>query len=84
MHELRDYLANVRRDAFIRHFCRKLLGYALGRSVQLSDEPLLDSMQRQLEQHDYRFSVAVEAIVRSPQFRSIRGQQWSRASNSDD
>ena len=39
---LRDYLLTKRRDAFVRQFCRKLLGYALGRAVQLSDEPLLD------------------------------------------
>ncbi|HEX4413313.1 MAG TPA: DUF1592 domain-containing protein, partial [Lacipirellulaceae bacterium] len=38
---LRNYLLTKRRDAFMRQFCRKLLGYALGRSVQLSDEPLL-------------------------------------------
>ena len=30
---LRDYLLNRRRDDFLRNFCRKLLGYALGRSV---------------------------------------------------
>ena len=39
---LRNYLLTKRRDAFLRQFCRKLLGYALGRAVQLSDEPLLD------------------------------------------
>ncbi len=37
---LRDYLLTKRRDEFLGHFCRKLLGYSLGRSVQLSDEPL--------------------------------------------
>ena len=46
---LRDYLLTKRRDAFLRQFCRKLLGYALGRGVQLSDEPLLDEMQTQLK-----------------------------------
>ena len=35
----------MRREAFLRQFCRKLLGFALGRSVQLSDEPLLAEMQ---------------------------------------
>ena len=59
----------------MRQFCRKLLGYALGRGVQLSDGPLLDEMRRQLETHEYRFSVAIETIVRSKQFRDIRGQE---------
>jgi hypothetical protein len=72
---LRGYLLGSRRDDVVRQFCRKLLGYALGREVQLSDEPLLDEMQRQLSENDYRFNVAAAIIVSSPQFRQIRGQQ---------
>ncbi len=71
---LRDYLLNARREAVLRQFCRKLLGYALGRSVQLSDEPLLKEMHERLEKNDYRFAVAVDTIVRSRQFRNIRGK----------
>lgn len=74
---LRDYLRTERRAALLRQFCRKLLGYSLGRGVQLSDEPLLAEIQSQLENHDYRFSVAVEAIVLSPQFRQIRGREFA-------
>lgn len=70
---LRKYLLTVRRDAFVRQFCRKLLGYALGRAVQLSDEPLLAEMQASLKANDYRVLTALEAIVRSRQFREIRG-----------
>ena len=76
---LRDYLGTTRRHTFVRQFCRKLLGYALGRSVQLSDEPLLDEMLQRLEESDYRFSVAVETIVLSDQFRKIRGKEDPRA-----
>lgn len=71
---LRDYLLTERRDDFVRQFCRKLLGYALGREVLLSDRPLIDRMMQQLAANDYRFSVAVEAIVLSDQFRKIRGR----------
>lgn len=70
---LRHYLLNDRRDAFVRHFCHKLLGFALGRAVKLSDEPLLDDMMTKLKSKDYRFSVAVDPVVLSSQFRSIRG-----------
>ena len=70
---LRTYLLTTRRDDFLRTFSRRLLGYALGRSVQLSDEPLIESMMKQLEEKGYRFSEAVETIVLSPQFRMIRG-----------
>ncbi|MBL9124830.1 MAG: DUF1588 domain-containing protein, partial [Planctomycetaceae bacterium] len=71
---LRAYLVETRREAIVSSFCKKLLGYALGRGTQLSDEPLLTEMQQQLARHEYRLSVAVESILRSPQFREIRGR----------
>ena len=74
---LRDYLLTIRRDDVVRQFCRKLLGFALGREVQLSDEILLADMLKTLEANDYRFHAAVQAIVDSRQFREIRGSQWS-------
>ncbi len=78
---LRQYLARDRRDAFVRQFCRKLLGYALGRGVQLSDEPLLAEMQSRLKADDFRVWTAVEAIVQSPQFRQIRGRDTAHEDN---
>lgn len=72
---LRNYLQNDRRNDVIRQFCRKLLGYSLGREVQLSDELLLDKMQQELAAGEYRIQVAIEQIVNSPQFRNIRGEQ---------
>ena len=71
---LRDWLGERRGRDVERQFCRKLLGYALGRGVQLSDEPLLDTIQDRLAAADHRVGVAIEAIVTSPQFRSIRGR----------
>ena len=73
---LRHYLATQRRDTFVRQFTRKLLGYALGRSVQLSDGPLLEELRNGLRDHDYHFATAVETIVRSRQFREIRGKDF--------
>ena len=70
---LRDYLLQDRREDVVRQFCRKLLGYSLGREIQLSDKPLIDTMIAKLPGNDYRFSVAVEMIVNSRQFREIRG-----------
>jgi len=68
--DLRDYLLNKRGDDFLRQFSRKLLGYALGRSVQLSDKPLIESMVRS----DHRIGTLIDLIVRSPQFREVRGK----------
>ena len=77
---LREYLLTKRRDDFVRQFCKKLLGFALGRSVQLSDEPLLEEMQAKLKANDYRIGIALEAIVTSPQFRMIRGRDYREES----
>ena len=41
---LRNYLLEKKLDDFIGQFCRKLLGYALGRELKLSDEPLILSL----------------------------------------
>ncbi|MFM9001560.1 MAG: DUF1585 domain-containing protein, partial [Opitutia bacterium] len=71
---LRSHLATARAADFRRQFCRKLLGYALGRSVQLSDRPLVDGMIAQLKGGDGRVGSVVEAIVLSRQFREIRGR----------
>ena len=71
---LRRYLLTTRREAFLRQFNRKLLGYALGRGVLLSDGPLLAEMRDQMKKHDGRVGAVIEAIVRSRQFREIRGQ----------
>lgn len=71
--DLRDYLLTKRRDDFTRQFCRKLLGYALGRSVQLSDKPLIEQMMKS----DLRFGTLVEMIVSSSQFRGMRGKDFT-------
>jgi hypothetical protein len=46
----------------------------LGRSVQLSDEPLLGAMQKTLGSSGGRIADAVQQIVASRQFREIRGR----------
>jgi hypothetical protein len=70
---LRSYLLTTRQDDFLHTFCKRLLGYALGRSVQLSDEPLISEMMQALRQQNFRIGAAIEAIVLSPQFLMVRG-----------
>lgn len=70
---LRDYLLTKKQDVFLRVFCRRLLGYALRRSVTLSDQVLIDAMVDKIKAGDGRVSDLVRAIVASPQFRMIRG-----------
>ncbi|HTU25987.1 MAG TPA: DUF1592 domain-containing protein, partial [Pirellulales bacterium] len=75
---LRQYLLEHRKALMVRHFCIKLLGYALGRTVTLSDRPLVDEMVAELEKNDYRFSAAVMPIVRSKQFCNHRGMDATK------
>jgi mono/diheme cytochrome c family protein len=73
--DLRDYILKNRKRDFLKQFNRKLLGYSLGRSVRLSDQPLLDTM---VQSDGQRVADLVEQIVRSRQFREIRGQSSDR------
>jgi hypothetical protein len=73
---LQKYLLTKKKDVIVRLFCRRLLGYALGRAVTLSDETLLDEMVAELNKNDGRVSAAVMTIVRSPQFRMVRGSEF--------
>ncbi len=74
---LRSYLMTKKKDVIVRLFSRKLLGYALGRAVTLSDQSLIDDIVSELNKNDGRLSAAVLAIVRSPQFRLIRGSDFA-------
>ncbi|MFO0807798.1 MAG: DUF1592 domain-containing protein [Gemmataceae bacterium] len=74
---LRTYLLTKKKDIIVRLFCRRLLGYALGRSVTLSDQTLIDQIVADLGKNDGRLSAAVLTIVRSPQFRMIRGSDFA-------
>ena len=74
---LLDYLETERRDDFIKTLCKKFLGYALGRSVTLYDQPLLKEMEKNLAANDYRFSTLFETVVLSKQFRNQRGSDFA-------
>ncbi len=73
---LRTWLVTTRRDEFLRQFCRKLLGYSLGRGVQLSDMPLLDEMVAGMKAGDLSVGTLINQIVLSPQFREVRGRDY--------
>ncbi|MFL5341222.1 MAG: DUF1592 domain-containing protein [Gemmataceae bacterium] len=67
---LRAYLRTHRQQDFIDNLCRKLLAYGLGRSLQPSDDDLIEAMQAKLAANGHRFGTLVESIVTSPQFRA--------------
>jgi hypothetical protein len=79
---LQAYIKANRQDAFIDNLSRKLLAFALDRSLQLSDEALIDQMKANLVKDDYRFRALVETIVVSPQFRDRRANVVTAAAPS--
>jgi hypothetical protein len=77
--EFGQFLAVERRDEFVETLCRKFLGYALGRSLVLSDQPLLEKMENELKRSDFRFSSLFETVVLSHQFLNQRCRDFSIA-----
>jgi hypothetical protein len=76
---LQAYIRANREKDFLDTLTRKLLVYALGRSLLLSDEPLVERMNRRLAGNGHRISGLVDAIVTSPQFLNRRtGDSTSR------
>ena len=75
---LRRYLHQKRESQFVENLCRKLLAYALGRSLVPADKATLTKMRERLATDDYRFASLVEAIVTSPQFLNKRGKDDPR------
>jgi hypothetical protein len=69
---LQSFIKGHRQDNFLDNLSRKLLAYALNRSLQLSDESLVEQMKARMAADDYRFRALVEAIVVSPQFLNRR------------
>jgi Protein of unknown function (DUF1592)/Protein of unknown function (DUF1588)/Protein of unknown function (DUF1587)/Protein of unknown function (DUF1585)/Protein of unknown function (DUF1595) len=73
---IQAFIREHREADVIDNFNRKLVAYALGRSLMLSDEPLIEQMRAELQANSYRFSSLVETIVSSPQFLNRRVPQW--------
>jgi len=69
---LREYIRRHRERDFVRGFTGKLLAYALGRSLALSDEVLIDQIGAELARSGYRFETVVAGIVTSRQFLNKR------------
>jgi len=69
---LQTYIREHRQKLFVAALSRKLLAFALNRSLQLSDEPVVERMQAAAAANGHKFSTLVETIVTSPQFLNKR------------
>ena len=62
----------ARPDLFAATLTEKLLTFALGRGVDLSDAPAVRAIVRRAEAEDFRFSALVLGLVNSPPFQLRR------------
>lgn len=69
---VKDYIRAHREQDYLDNLSRKLLAYALSRSLQLSDEQIVERAREALREEEYRFGALVETIVTSPQFLHLR------------
>ena len=69
---VRDYIRKHRQRDYLRNLSRSMLAYSLSRSLQLSDEAVIEQAVENLEKNDFRFGALFETIVTSPQFRNRR------------
>jgi hypothetical protein len=72
---VRQYIRDHREKNFVRGFTSKLLAYALGRSLALSDDLLIQETGSKLADDGYRLETVVESIVTSRQFLNRRGRE---------
>jgi hypothetical protein len=70
---LRSYLRQERQEEFLDNLCRKLLSYALNRTLAPSDDSTIEQMRRNLAAEEYPFGALLETIIASPQFLTKRG-----------
>ena len=66
------FIRQYRQKDFVENVSRKLLAYALGRSLLVSDDLTVDRMTAQANSEGFRFNSLVLQIVTSPQFLNRR------------
>ena len=69
---LQTYFRTKVQDEFLDNLCRKLMVFALGRSLLPSDDLVIAAMRSKLSAGGYRFEHLITEIVTSPQFLNKR------------
>jgi hypothetical protein len=58
-----------RKDEFLKHFVRKMLGFALGRDLNRFDDCVVEAALKRLNENEYRAQGLLEEIVLSYPFQ---------------
>ena len=63
LNELKAYLLSNRKDEFAENVVRRMLSYALGRSLEFSDDEMVQQLTSSFQANDYRLASLIEEIV---------------------
>ena len=69
LNELKAYLLSNRKDEFAENVVRRMLAYALGRSLEFSDNEIVQQLTSSFQANDYRLASLVEEIVLTDHFQ---------------
>jgi len=67
---LKRYLTTARKDDFARSLVTRLVTYALGRRMELSDQATIDELTERFAANDYRLRGLIVSIVTSDLFQT--------------
>jgi hypothetical protein len=67
--DLKRFLMEDKKEAFIRHLTSKMLAYALGRDLVFPDERAVQLILKQLKTDEYRAASLIRSILLSEPFR---------------
>lgn len=66
--DLKEYLLEHQQETFSRALVSRMLSFALGRSLHLGDDRVVDELTKRFSENDYRLSDLIEEIVVSEPF----------------
>ncbi len=67
---LKEYLVNHRQEAFARSLVKRLLTYALGRRLEMTDRETIEALTAQFSEDQYRLRPLLQNIVGSSLFQT--------------
>jgi len=67
---LKDYLVTQRKDDFSRALVTRILTYALGRRLELSDEEAIDDLTEKFAADGFKLQRLIHSIVRNERFQT--------------
>ena len=70
LQDLKSYLVNKRREQFAKAFTTKLLTFALGRSLELTDEDTVEQLTAEFVASDFRIEQLIQRVVASEPFQT--------------